>query len=263
MVSAVATNDTAIDSFATFTGSLADLTRPVIDRFFRQPLSIESKGDGSPVTVADRTVEEMLRTAIRERFPDHGLLGEEYGVEELDRRHVWVIDPIDGTKSFVTGLPLFGTLIALLEDRRPVIGAIEIQPLRERWLGIAGRGTTLNSQPCRTSGCTRIEDAVLYATTPDVFQGTDRDSFERASARVRLRRFGGDCYAYGLVASGFADAVVETGLQPYDYLALIPVIEGAGGVITDWEGRPPSIDSDGRIVATATPELHRAILDTL
>ncbi|WP_431861980.1 histidinol-phosphatase [Azospirillum sp.] len=255
--------DAPLDAFAAFADSLAERTRPVIDRFFRQPLSVEEKGDGSPVTIADRAVEEMLRAAIRERFPDHGILGEEYGRQDMGRRFVWVIDPIDGTKSFITGLPLFGTLLALLDEGRPVLGVVEIQPLRERWVGVAGRGTTLNGRPCRTRACTRLEDAVLYATTPDIFAGADAEAFARVSAKARLRRFGGDCYAYALVATGTVDAVVEVGLQPYDYLPLVAVIEGAGGVITDWQGRPPGIDSDGRIVAAATPELHRAILEAL
>lgn len=255
--------DAQLDAFAAFADGLAERTRPVIDRFFRQPLPVEEKGDGSPVTIADRAVEEMLRAAIRERFPDHGILGEEYGRQDIDRRFVWVIDPIDGTKSFITGLPLFGTLLALLDEGRPVLGVVEIQPLRERWVGVAGRGTTLNGRPCRTRACTRLEDAVLYATTPDIFAGADADAFARVSARVRLRRFGGDCYAYALVAAGTVDAVVEVGLQPYDHLPVVAVIEGAGGVVTDWQGRPPGIDSDGRIVAAATQELHRAILETL
>ncbi|WP_207477836.1 histidinol-phosphatase [Arenibaculum pallidiluteum] len=252
-----------IDELAAFAETMAEATRPVIGRYFRQALAVETKPDESPVTVADRTVEELLRRMVRERHPDHGILGEEYGREGLDSRHVWVIDPIDGTKSFITGMPLFGTLIALLEDRRPVLGVIEVQPLRERWLGVAGRPTTLNGRPCRTSGCTRIEDASLYATSPDAFQGGERDSFERVSRRARLRRFGGDCYAYGLLAAGFVDAVVETGLQPYDYLPLVSVIEGAGGVITDWQGCPPGIGSDGRIVAAATAALHETLLDAL
>jgi histidinol phosphatase-like enzyme (inositol monophosphatase family) len=174
-----------------------------------------------------------------------------------------VIDPIDGTKSFISGMPTFGTLIALLDGGTPVLGVVDHPALRERWVGRVGLPTRCNGVVCRTSACTLLADAGLYATTPDMFKGAARTRFEAVSGRARMRRFGGDCYAYALLASGFIDAVIEAGLQPYDFLALVPVIEGAGGVITDWQGRPLGLDSDGQVVAAATRALHRELTERL
>jgi fructose-1,6-bisphosphatase/inositol monophosphatase family enzyme len=160
-------------------------------------------------------------------------------------------------------MPTFGTLIALFNRGTPVLGIIDHPALRERWVGVADAPTRYNGAVCRTRSCTRIEDAVLFATTPDRFEGATRASFEVVSKSVRMRRFGADCYGYALLASGFIDAVMEAQLKPYDYMALVPVIEGAGGVITDWGGQPLGLDSDGRVIAAATPALHREILKRL
>jgi histidinol phosphatase-like enzyme (inositol monophosphatase family) len=243
--------------------ALVAAARPIARRYFRQRLTVERKADASPVTIADRSIEAELRRILAVRHPDHAIFGEEQGAERLGARFTWVIDPIDGTKSFVTGMPLFGTLIALLEEGRPQLGVIDMPILDELWLGQAGQGTSLNGQPCRSSGCTAPETATLYATSPDMFAGPELAAFERLSGQVGLRRFGGDCYAYGLLAAGHVDLVVEVGLQPYDYLPLVPVIEGAGGVITDWSGQPLGLGSDGRVVVAATPALHRWALETL
>lgn len=217
----------------------------------------------SPVTEADQEIETFIRQRIRDHFPEHGLLGEEHGREAGSTDLTWIIDPIDGTKSFITGMPTFGTLIALLEGETPVLGVIDHPVLRERWVGKASSASLYNGQPCRTRACTRLADAVLYATTPDIFEGQARVAFERVSSSARLRRFGGDCYAYALLASGFVDAVIEAQLKPYDYMALVPVIEGAGGVITDWAGKRLTLESDGRVIAAGTASLHREILDRL
>ncbi len=246
-----------------FAGTLADLARPVALRYFRQPLKVESKADDSPVTVADREIERLLREHIRARFPDHGILGEEYGAEQMASDFVWAVDPIDGTKSFVTGMPTFGTLIALLQDRRPHLGVIDMPALGERWVGLAGQPSTFNGKACRTRAGVPLDSAVLYSTSPEQFAGADQPPYAALSRAVGLHRFGGDCYAYGLLASGLIDAVVEATLQPYDYLSLVPIIEGAGGVVTDWEGRALHIASDGRVLAAATPELHAQMLRKL
>jgi len=158
---------------------------------------------------------------------------------------------------------LFGTLIALLENGKPVLGLVEVQRTGERWLGVRGRPTTLNGKPVKASRCERLADAIVLATSPDIFDAREREAFDRVSRAARFRRFGGDCYAWAMVATGTVDAVVEAGLQPYDYLALIPVIEGAGGVMTDWEGLPLGITDNARVVASATPELHAEILERL
>ena len=249
--------------FTTFASELADAARTVTLRHFRQPLDVEHKTDASPVTIADREAEQLLRQRILRRFPNQGLYGEEYGRHGLEQRHRWVIDPIDGTKSFICGVPTFGTLIALLDGSEPIVGVIDMPALDERWIGAAGRPTLFDGEICRTRGCIDPADAALFATSPEMFQGEDAQRFERLVRKVRLRRFGGDCHAYGLLAAGFIDLVVEADLKPYDFMALIPVIRGAGGVISDWQGRPLELESDGRVLAAATPELHERALAVL
>ena len=244
-----------------FATGLADAARPVAMRHFRTELDIVAKADASPVTLADRAIEALLRERIAARFPEHGIVGEEMGVTP-GQGPVWVIDPIDGTKSFVTGLPLFGTLIALLDGGRPLVGVIDMPALGERWAGMPG-AATFNGAPTRASTCRSLAAARFFTTTPDGFSGSDAARYRRLVDRVGIRRFCGDCYAYGLLASGHCDLVAETGLQPYDYLAHVPVIEAAGGVITDWAGSALTLDSDGRVLAAATPDLHEAALDIL
>jgi myo-inositol-1(or 4)-monophosphatase len=175
---------------------------------------------------------------------------------------LWVLDPIDGTKSFITGMPLFGTLIAFVEEGVPQLGIIEMPALCERWS--ASRGVTaFGGNPCRVSGCLAIEDARIYTASPDIFSPADWEAYDRLSRRAAIRRFGGDCYQYGLLASGHCDLVVEASLMPYDFMALVPVVEGAGGRITDWEGRPLGLHSDGRVVASASAALHDRALREL
>jgi histidinol phosphatase-like enzyme (inositol monophosphatase family) len=226
-------------------------------------LDIESKADESPVTQADRAIEAEMRRQITAAFPAHGILGEEQEATRLDASRLWVIDPIDGTKSFLSGMPTFGTLIACLADGRPDLGVISIPPTAERWIGQRGKPTLLNGAPCRTSERARLADAILYTTSPDSFGPAGLALFERLSDKVAMRRFGGDCYAYGLLASGHVDLLFEMNLHPYDYMALVPVIEGAGGVITDWEGRPLTVNSEGKVIAAANAALHAEALAAL
>jgi len=243
-----------------FAGDLADVSGAVIRAHFRRHIAVEHKSDRSPVTAADRVTESALRAMITERYPEHGIIGEEHGRERAQSRFQWVIDPIDGTKAFITGLPTFGTLIAFLVDRRPILGVVDMPALGERWIGAHGEATCLGARPCRTSECTALSAASLFATTPAMFGEQERERFEALSTRVSITRFGADCYAYGLLASGFADLVVEADMSPYDYLAAVPVIEGAGGIITDWEGRSIDLDSGPRVVAAANASLHAAAM---
>lgn len=247
----------ALLALSLFAQSLADQVRPVSRRWFRSALQVDLKADESPVTRADREVETALRRAINQHFPQHGIFGEEYGASQPDAEFTWSVDPIDGTRSFISGHPLWGTLLAALYRGKPVVGVIDIPMLNERWLGVQGAATLFNGEQCHTSDCTALARATLYTTSPDLFSGTDAKAFDALSHAVGMRRFGGDCYSYGLLASGHIDLVVEAGLQPYDYLALTPVIEGAGGIITDWAGQPLGLESQGRVVAAATPELHQ------
>ncbi|MGH7125405.1 MAG: inositol monophosphatase family protein, partial [Stellaceae bacterium] len=202
--------------------------------------------------------ETALRQRIETRFPDHGILGEEHGTLRADAERVWVLDPIDGTKSFISGVPLFGTLIALVERGVPVLGVIDQPISRERWVGARGRKSTLNGADISTRKCAGLGSATLFATTPDMFRGADAEGFQRLKGAVKLARFGGDCYAYGLLAAGFIDLVAEASLKPYDYSALVPVIAGAGGSMTDWQGRPLGLGSDGRVLACGDPRLAAA-----
>lgn len=257
------THDTSTQALLTFAGMLADETGPLALHYFRQPLTVESKADASPVTIADREIEQLLRARIRDAYPSHGILGEEYGSEQLGSDFIWSVDPIDGTKSFVTGMPTFGTLLALLHEQRPTLGVIDMPAMNERWTGAVGQTTTFNGVPCRTRSGVALSNAVLYSTSPQQFHGEEVACYQALSAAVGLHRFGGDCYAYGLLASGWIDGVVEAELQPYDYLCLAPIIEGAGGVVTDWNGSPLSIESDGRVLAAATPQLHAQMLRKL
>ncbi|KQT85281.1 histidinol-phosphatase [Aurantimonas sp. Leaf443] len=253
--------ETRLADLSAFAETLADMARTLARQHFRKTFAFERKADESPVTAADKAIESALRTAIEERYPEHGIFGEETGRTGSQDR-VWVLDPIDGTKSFITGMPLFGTLIAFVEGGATRLGAIEMPALGERWIAVEGR-TTMNGAPARTSGCTQLADARVFTTSPDYFVGEDWPRFDRVSRLAAMRRYGADCYQYALLASGFCDLVIETGLQPYDYMALGPVIEGAGGVMTDWEGRALSLDCDGRVIAAATPALHEAALAEL
>ncbi len=233
---------------------LADAARPIALGYFRQALAIEIKPDQSPVTVADRAIEGEMRRLIGEHFPSHGVLGEEYG-NSAGSEFTWVLDPIDGTKSYLCGLPLFGTLIALLHGQQPVLGIIDMPAMDERWTGMVGAASSFNAAPARVSACERIEHARVFTTSPDMFAAEDWQRFDALSGRAAIRRYGGDCYSYGLLASGHCDLIVETGLQPYDFMALVPVIEGAGGKVSDWQGKALTLQSDGHVIAAASQTL--------
>jgi inositol-phosphate phosphatase / L-galactose 1-phosphate phosphatase / histidinol-phosphatase len=243
-------------------GKLADTAREIACHHFRAPLDVERKSDGSPVTIADRAIETEMRRMIRAAFPTHAIRGEEYAAEG-EGTFTWVLDPIDGTKSFVTGYPLFGCLIGLLEEDRPILGVVEAPVLAERWTGAEGRPTLFNGKPVRTSSCASLEQAVLYTTTPDSFIGAERQALEKLGARAALRRYGGDCYLFGMLASGYCDLVVEVQLKSHDFMAVLPVIQGAGGWVSDWRGQPLTSSSDGRLVAAATEQLWHQALELL
>src|SRR5215469_7743935 len=237
-----------LDAYLSLANELADTAGAVIRPYFRTPLAVDDKADLSPVTAADRAAERAMRDLITARFPTHGIIGEEYGREREDTEFVWVLDPIDGTKSFISGVPLFGTLIALAQRGKPILGIIDQPISRERWIGAAGRPTTHNGAPISCRACPTIAQATIFATTPDMFEGADAAAFARAAGAAKLVRFGADCYASGLVALGFADLVIEASLNTYDFGPMGPIVEGAGGVVTDWQGRPLDLASDGRVI---------------
>ncbi len=255
------------EDFVKLAGRLADAARGVARRHFRQRLDIEDKADDSPVTRADREAETAMREIIAAAHPGHGIHGEEFGVENPDAEFVWVLDPIDGTKRFITGNPLFGCLVALLQGGRPILGVIDMPILGERWLGAAGRPTTFSDAggrgEARARPCGGLGAATLLSTAPEMFQGADGAAFQRLRRAAKLTLYGGDCFNYGLLASGFADLVVEADLAPYDYLAHAPIIAGAGGVMTDWQGRPPGLESDGRVLCAGDRRCHEMAISLL
>jgi histidinol phosphatase-like enzyme (inositol monophosphatase family) len=217
---------------------------------------VDAKGDASPVTQADRDAEQAMRDLLLARFPEHGVMGEEHGTVRGEAEWLWVLDPIDGTRAFITGRPLFGTLIGLLHRGRPVLGVIDQAATGERWIGIAGEATRFSGPFGGAAGCrpcAALGDAELAATSPDVFTPTTAPRFDALKRRVRRTSWGGDCYAYGLVALGLIDIVVDDTMKPWDWAALVPVVEGAGGRVTDWRGAPLTLDSAGDVLAVGDP----------
>jgi histidinol-phosphatase len=245
-----------------FAKGLADSAGAVIKPYFRHNVGVIDKADDSPVTIADRNAETAIRDVIEERFPGHGIFGEEHGVKEGDGTHMWVLDPIDGTRSFICGAPWFGTLIAYLENQKPIIGVLDVPMMGERWVGSA-EGTTYNGEFCQVRNGVIFEEASLFTTDYDLFDDDQKAAFDRVKSQVKCIRYGTDCYAYGLLASGHIDLVIEAGLKPYDAMALVPVIKGAGGIVTGWNGEEVDLDWDGRIIAAATIELHEKALTLL
>jgi histidinol phosphatase-like enzyme (inositol monophosphatase family) len=245
--------------------ALADAAGAAIRPYFRGSFGLESKDDASPVTLADRAAEEAMRKLLTVELPRDGIIGEEFGSERADASRVWVLDPIDGTTSFVAGRPIFGTLIALLQDGWPVLGIIDQPIIGERWVGAIGQPTTFNGKPAVTRRCRELDDAVLGSTSPHAFSEHEAAHFLSLAAKVARRRiiYGGDCYNYGLVASGHVDLVVEAGLKLHDFAALVPVIEGAGGMMCDWNGHSLNADSGGDVIALGDPARLDDVLEAL
>jgi len=235
----------------------ADVAGAAIRPFYRQGVNADLKLDASPVTIADRTAELAMRAVLSQRFPDHGILGEEFGLDRPTARRRWVLDPIDGTRAFITGRPTFGTLVALLDGDTPILGVIDQPITGERWVGVAGQPTRFrgaHGQPgCRP--CPSLGQAELSCTAPEIFSPAQTTAWQRLAAATRRTSWGGDCYAYGLLALGGIDVIAEPGLKVWDWAALVPVIEGAGGRMTDWQGRPMHPDGDGTTLAVGDPAL--------
>ena len=225
---------------------------------FRSRLLVEAKGDASPVTEADRAAERAIRALLADRLPGHGVIGEEYGETNPGAEWVWVLDPIDGTRAFVTGRPLFGTLIGLLHRGRPVLGLIDQPATGERWVGVAGEVTRFAGPLGGAAGCrpcATLAEAELSCTSPDMFDAATAPRFAAVKAASRRTTWGGDCYAYGLLALGLVDVVVDATMKPWDWAALVPIIEGAGGRCTGWGGQPLALDGDGTVLAVGDPAL--------
>jgi histidinol phosphatase-like enzyme (inositol monophosphatase family) len=251
------------DDLLSLAARLADAAGAVLRRHFRAGLEADDKPDLSPVTLADREAEAVMRELLALHAPGHGVIGEELGRDRDTAELVWVLDPIDGTKAFITGKPLFGTLVALLHCGRPVLGVIDQPVLGERWVGAHGRPTLFNGHPARTRACPSLARARLSTTGPQYFTDETRRAFDRVAEKAKLLTYGGDCYQYGLVATGHIDLVVESRLALHDFAALVPVIEGAGGVMTDWQGAPLSAESAGDVVAAGDARVHGEVIAVL
>lgn len=255
-----------IDALPAFLDRLADAASDSIMPYFRADMAVENKADSGfdPVTAADRDAEAAMRRLIKDRFPDHGIVGEEFGAEREQADFVWVLDPIDGTRSFISGLPVWGILIGLLKEDEPLIGMMAQPFTGERFVGDGKRAwyrgpggdRKLAARPCAS-----VARATLFTTSPALIPGDDRLAYDQVESAVRFARYGIDCYAYCMVAAGHADIVIETELQPYDIVALIPIVEGAGGRLTNWQGR--SAAAGGRVVATGDRRLHDNVLTLL
>jgi histidinol phosphatase-like enzyme (inositol monophosphatase family) len=248
-----------MQDFIELATKLADEAGNIIRPYFRAGVDVDHKSDESPVTIADRAVEKRLRKMIEASRPDDGIIGEEFGIKDSQNQYEWVLDPIDGTKSFIAGRPTFGTLIALCENSVPILGVIDQPISQERWIGIKGQPTTFNGTPIKTKPCSDLNIVRLSSTSPRMMP----DLWQKLSNATDFFIWGGDCYSYGLLASGFIDAVIEKELSTYDYAALPPIIEGAGGHMCDWEGNPLTTKSDGRVLALGDMSLKEEILGIL
>ena len=248
-----------------FAHDLADTAGEIVRAASGSHRVAHRKADASPVTEIDRDVELRLRETISVRFPEHGIIGEEFGDHRRDAEHVWVLDPIDGTKAFMAGLPVYGTLIGLARAGRPVLGIVDQPVTRERWTGIDGGGTWYNGGRVRVRACRRLSEALVCTTSHEYYEGEDADAFGRIVSGSRWMVYGGNCLAFARVACGFVDVALEANVGVYDYCALVPVVENAGGVMTGWRGEPLTIEpaKGGRILASANPVLHEAAMDCL
>lgn len=261
-------NETSLKELLQFAHRLADAAEESILSRFRSKLTVEDKTDSSPVTIADREAEQEMRNLIQSLFPDHGIIGEEHGEMNPNSPLQWVLDPIDGTRAFITGNPLFGTLIGLMEQGNPRLGVINIPATGERWTSAEGLNCHYQNKSgkefvCKVSGITRLSEVLMYSTDPSMFDQEQTVLVDQLIKKVKSRRYGGDCYLYGMLAGGWIDLVVEADMKLYDVMALIPVVQSAGGVISDWKGNPIQPGWDGTVLASASPELHQQVVKIL
>lgn len=251
-----------------FAHNLADLSADVIKKYYRRENDEIVKDDDSPVTKADRGAEEVMRAAIEKKYPGHGIIGEEYGVKEGNGEFNWVLDPIDGTSSFIIGRPIFGTLIALTKGQKSLLGIVNQPITNERWLGIDSVGAFLNGEKIAVRNCGALNNAVMCSSSSFYFQGDDADILQKITSKTKYQKlggivYGGDCYSYACLASGYIDVVLDPGLKIYDYAATMPLVEAAGGIITDWQGNDPKLKSGVKLLACGSKKIHAEILEII
>lgn len=242
---------------------LADAAGAAIRPHFRTPIPVDAKADESPVTAADREAELAMRALIEAERPLHGVQGEEFGISNPGAEWRWILDPVDGTKSFISGSPLFGTLIGLVRGREAALGLLDQPILGERWLAHGAAPTTLNGRPVRVRPCVGLVAATVYTSGLEYWRSVGRDAFDRLYAACRLMRFSADCYAAGLLACGFVDLLVEPDMHPHDYAALVPIVENAGGIATDFAGRPLDFASRTGVICAGDPRTHAEAVKVL
>ncbi len=252
-----------ISEYLDFANRIADKARQIAMVNYRSSVDVSLKRDKTVVTNADLEIERTARSMVAQWCPAHGFIGEELDDHGKDQSWVWALDPIDGTLAFVYGLPTFGILLSLTYERQPVIGIIDMPVLGERWSGAANVRTMWQDKSCYANSNSRLANSIVFATTIDMFNGSERAKFDAVCNQALHRRFGIDCYAYGLLASGYVDVVMEATMKTEDIMALIPVVAGADGVITDWEGKDLTLESKGQVLATANPFLHEQCLQTI
>jgi len=243
--------------------TLADTAADVVMKYFRGTFNIDAKSDFSPVTIADRAAEAAMRSMIKDMQPTHGIIGEEMGPLNPEAEYVWILDPIDGTQSFVTGKPVFGTLIALMQNGKPILGIMDLPALKERWIGAQGQQTTFNGEKVTVRTCKSISKAWLYATSPQMFKDADFPTFEKLRKASWRSVYGAECMAYGLLANGWVDLVCEGTMELHDYAPMVPIIEGAGGIISDWSANPLGFSGDGTVLAAGDKAIHALALKIL
>lgn len=275
------------NEFVNFINFLADESAIIAKKYFRQPNKEKEKLDKSPVTLADQEIEALIRYNIKKKYPDHGIIGEEYDDINPDAKYKWIIDPIDGTSSFIIGRPIFGTLIALTHNNKPIIGILDQPISNERWIGISNIGsyfidtkltktsnyynliTSNNSQKITTRNINSINDSVMCSSSPFYFKDqNDQKILQHLTSLTKYQKiggiiYGGDCYSFVCLAMGFVDIIIEPGLQNYDYAATQIIIEMAGGVVSDWQGKDLNLKSDARLLACSNPELHQLVLNEI
>lgn len=250
-------------SFMESANKMADMAGEIALKYFRSQFDMQEKDDKTPVTVTDREIEERMRAYLVRHHPDHGVIGEEFGTDRPDAEFVWVIDPIDGTKAFATGKPLFGTIIGLAHEGRPIAGVIDQAFTKERWIGVENEGTTHNGQPVRVALRRNFDEVRFYTAAPEMFHGETFPHFERLRTSVKWTLYGCDCYAYGLLSMGQIDLVMEQFLGLHDIIGLVPIIKAAGGYVSDWAGHDITLQSGNRIIAASNKEIAAKALSII
>ena len=253
----------AHDEFMRFAEQMAEVTGPILMAASAERPDVEFKPDASFVTSVDRAIETKLREMIETEYPDHGIYGEEFPAKNLDAEFVWVLDPIDGTAPFIAGIPVYGTLIALAWQGAPFVGLIDHPATVDRWTGVVGRFAKRNGHEVRTRRDQSPASSFVTCSNPDFMSPQELERFSRLRAKAPYVQYGGSCYAYGLLASGRTDIAIDSGLEPFDFFACSAVVNGAGGVMTDWEGASLTIESSGCILASGSPSLHRQVVDLI